>query len=150
VAIHLVELDGVDCAMWDFAGQDVYNDGRKLLLSSRCGYSLVMRAPVAVECFDTRDDRPLMDCVKPAADGWVRQVQGRAPKAAIVPNVTHSASFRHQDHRALNSRFVDLVGRRLKELEDALNDGLAGEWRELQKQVRRRTTATTRGATWRV
>jgi hypothetical protein len=103
--------------------------------SSRPAAAVRLSCVVAVECFDTRDDRPLMDCVKPAVDGWVRQVQGRAPNAAIVPIVTHSASFRHQDHRALHSRFVDLVGRRLEELEDALNDELAGEWRELPKQV---------------
>jgi DNA-binding ferritin-like protein (Dps family) len=135
VAIHRVTLDGIDCAMWDFAGQDVYYHGHKLFLSSRCVYLLVMRAPVAVECFESRDDGPLMDSVKLAVDGWVRQVQGRAPNATIVPIVTHSASFHDRGHCALHSRFVDLVGRRLKELADALNDEVAGEWRELQKQV---------------
>jgi hypothetical protein len=50
VAIDAVEMGGVSCDVWDFAGQEVYYHGHKLFMTARCVYVLVTRAPVAVEC----------------------------------------------------------------------------------------------------
>jgi hypothetical protein len=134
VAIDTVEMGGVSCDVWDFAGQEVYYHGHKLFMTSRCVYVLVTRAPVAVECFPAADESALDFAVRLAVDGWVRQIHCRAPSATIVAVVTHS-NRRDAEGAALHARFAAAVGIELKRLRDALNKELRIEWEEISARL---------------